>query len=123
ETPKPAAPPTEAAEPAPVSRRYRILFAPRADMFKRANEPLLLIRELAGLGMATVEVDQSAVPALDDIDPEAAYLRWTIDLEAPVGIDAIRDVFEFASDDCDLEIVDLSPPIPGPVPAHEPAVA
>jgi two-component system, chemotaxis family, sensor kinase CheA len=121
ETPKPAAPAAAASEPVPISHRYRILFAPRADMFKRANEPLLLIRELAGLGMATVEVDQSAVPALDDIDPEAAYLRWTIELETPAAIDAIRDVFEFASDDCDLEIVDLSPPMPEPVPAEEPA--
>ncbi|HZF35291.1 MAG TPA: chemotaxis protein CheA, partial [Candidatus Angelobacter sp.] len=108
-----AAPPAAApAEPVPVSRRYRIVFAPRADMFKRANEPLLLIRELGGLGMTTVEIDQSAVPALDDIDPEAAYLRWTIELETPAAIDVVRDVFEFASDDCDLEIVDLSPPEP-----------
>jgi two-component system chemotaxis sensor kinase CheA len=99
-----------AADPMPENRRYRIAFAPRADMFKRANEPLLLIRELGGLGMTTVEADQSALPALDDIDPDAAYIRWTIEIETPAAIDAIRDVFEFASDDCDLEITDLSPP-------------
>ena len=117
-----AAPPAAApAEPVAVSHRYRIVFAPRADMFKRANEPLLLIRELGGLGMTTVEIDQSAVPALDDIDPEAAYLRWTVELETPAAIDAVRDVFEFASDDCDLEIVDLSPPAAEPPASEEPA--
>jgi two-component system chemotaxis sensor kinase CheA len=61
------------------------------------------------------------VPALDDIDPEAAYLRWTIELETPSAIDAVRDVFEFASDDCDLEIVDLSPPPAEPAVSEEPA--
>jgi two-component system, chemotaxis family, sensor kinase CheA len=107
-TPAPAAAPPP--EPMPANRRYRIAFAPRADMFKRANEPLLLIRELGGLGMIMVEADQSDLPGLDDIDPDAAYLRWTIELETPASIDAIREVFEFASDDCDLEIGDLSPP-------------
>jgi two-component system chemotaxis sensor kinase CheA len=125
EAPKPAPapaapPPAAAAEPAPALHRYRITFAPRADMFKRANEPLLLIRELGGLGMITTEIDQSAVPTLDDIDPEAAYLRWTIELETSAAIDAIRDVFEFASDDCDLEIVDLWPPAPEPAAPEEP---
>ena len=60
--------------------------------------------------MTTVEIDQSAVPVLDEMDPEAAYLRWTIELETPAAIEVVRDVFDFASDDCDLEIVDLSPP-------------
>jgi two-component system chemotaxis sensor kinase CheA len=55
------------------------------------------------------------------MDPEAAYLRWTLELETPAVIDAIRDVFEFASDDCDLEIVDLSPPAPEPAALEEPA--
>ena len=103
-----------------VSHRYRIAFAPRTDMFKRANEPLLLIRELNGLGMTTVEIDQSAVPVLDEMDPEAAYLRWTIELETPAAIEVVRDVFDFASDDCDLEIVDLSPPMPEPAVSEEP---
>ncbi len=117
-----AAPPaTTPDEPVPVSHRYRIVFAPRADMFKRANEPLLLIRELGGLGMIATEIDQSAVPALDDIDPEAAYLRWTIELETPAAIDAVRDVFEFASDDCDLAITDLSPPPAEPAATYESA--
>jgi two-component system chemotaxis sensor kinase CheA len=114
--------PPAAQEPVAVavSRRYRIVFAPRTDMFKRANEPLLLIRELGGLGMTTIEIDQSAVPTLDEIDPEAAYLRWTIELETPAAIEVVRDVFDFASDDCDLEIVDLSPPPAEPAAPEEP---
>jgi two-component system, chemotaxis family, sensor kinase CheA len=117
-----AAAPPAAPEPVAVavSHRYRIVFAPRTDMFKRANEPLLLIRELGGLGMTTIEIDQSAVPTLDEIDPEAAYLRWTIELETPAAIEVVRDVFDFASDDCDLEIVDLSPPPAEPAAPEEP---
>jgi two-component system chemotaxis sensor kinase CheA len=109
--PMPAPAPAAPIEEPPPNRRYRIAFAPRADMFKRANEPLLLIRELSSLGMITVEADRSNLPSLDEIDPDAAYLRWRIELETPAEIQAIRDVFEFASDDCDLEITDLTPPL------------
>jgi two-component system chemotaxis sensor kinase CheA len=73
--PAPAPVATPPADPVPENRRYRIAFAPRADMFKRANEPLLLIRELGGLGMIMVEADQSALPGIDDMDPDSAYLR------------------------------------------------
>ena len=123
-TPAPEPVVAQAAEALPENRRYHIAFAPRADMFKRANEPLLLIRELGGLGMIMVEADQSDLPGLDDIDPDAAYLRWTIELETPASINAIRDVFEFASDDCELEITDLSPPAAEETaPAAEPVAA
>lgn len=104
-------PSTPVAAPQPQNK-FRISFSPRSDMFKRANEPLLLIRELATLGMITVEADQSAIPELDAMDSDAAYLRWIIELETAVELHAIRDVFEFASDDCDLVIEDLTPPAP-----------
>jgi len=71
--------------------------------------------------MIAVEIDQSAGAGARRYRPEAAYLRWILELETPAAIDAIRDVFEFASDDCDLEITDLSPPVSEPAGPEEPA--
>jgi len=109
-------------------RAYRIRFEPHADLLRKANEPLLLIRELRGLGRAVVQVDLSNLPPLTEIDPEGAYFAWTIDLETEASLEAIQEVFEFVVDDCRLDIqllADGATPMAGedaPVPETEGAV-
>ena len=83
---------------------YRIDFYPAAELFRHANEPLLLIRELKTLGEVEVEVDLSRLPDLQQIEPEDAYLGWTIKLRSDCGQDAVSEVFEFVEDDCRLDI-------------------
>ena len=73
-------------------------------MLQKANEPLLLIRELRRLGGLSVAVDSSRVPLLDAIEPEAAYLSWTFTLDTGAPQSAVQEVFEFVEDDCDLKI-------------------
>ncbi len=85
-------------------RRYQISFKPHAEMLQKANEPLLLIRELRRLGGLSVAVDSSRVPLLDAIEPEAAYLSWTFTLDTGAPQSAVQEVFEFVEDDCDLKI-------------------
>ena len=101
---------------APV--RHRIRFTPHSDLFRKANEPLLLLRELASLGAASVSVDLGKLPTLDAIDPEAAYLSWTIVLDGSASKAAIEEVFEFVTDDCDLSIESEETPggLPGALP-------
>lgn len=84
--------------------RHHIRFAPHSDLFRKANEPLLLIRELRTLGEATVTLDTSRLPPLDQLDPEAAYFAWDITLDGPATRAQIEEVFEFVTDDCDLSI-------------------
>ncbi|MBF0374676.1 MAG: Hpt domain-containing protein, partial [Alphaproteobacteria bacterium] len=83
---------------------WRIRFAPRDELLRNANEPLLLMRELARLGPLDVTADRDAIPDLSDIDPARAYLSWTMILRAPVARDAVEEVFEFVQDDCALDI-------------------
>ncbi|MBD3803753.1 MAG: Hpt domain-containing protein, partial [Thioclava sp.] len=78
-------------------------FKPHADLYASGNEPLYLLRALADLGPLETEVDFSAIPPLDAIDPEAAYLSWTLRLDRTLDEAAIRDVFDFVEDVCDLE--------------------
>lgn len=59
----------------PSTTGYRISFAPRPELFRRSNEPLLLFRELRRLGTLTVACDVSALPGLNVLLADGAYLR------------------------------------------------
>lgn len=96
--------PAEAETPA----GFLVKFKPRADLYAKANEAALLLRELTRLGPAEVELDAHDVPPLNDLDPEAAYLSWNITMTGDADETSIREVFEFVDGDCDLEVTPLS---------------
>ncbi|MEM8935335.1 MAG: chemotaxis protein CheA [Pseudomonadota bacterium] len=83
---------------------FIITFQPEKALYDSANEPLLLLRRLSELGEATITCDASALPDLEAIDPEEAYLRWTIHLRTDKEEEDIREVFEFVDGLCHLEI-------------------
>ncbi len=93
------------ADEAAAGGGWRVTFKPRSDLYAKANETALLIRELGRLGPVEVTLDDSALPALPDLDPEASYLAWTLTLTADVDESAVREVFEFVDGDCELDIV------------------
>ncbi len=86
---------------------WRVRFKPRADLYAKANESALLLRELTRLGDTTVELDDSELPDLDGLDPEASYLAWTVTVAGDADETAIREVFEFVDGDCELEVTPL----------------
>ncbi|MBA4227592.1 MAG: chemotaxis protein CheA, partial [Hyphomonas sp.] len=94
--------PGELAEPAAPSG-YVVTFHPMPSLLRHGSEPALIFRELERLGPTTVNLDASAVPALDELDPLGNYCRWKIDVECDDEA-AIRAVFEFVDSDCELEI-------------------
>jgi two-component system chemotaxis sensor kinase CheA len=104
----PPAPPP-AARVAAHSRVFRIRVAPHQSLFRRANEPLLLLRQLRRMGMAQIEADLTRLPELDLMDAESAYLAWNIRLNTAVELTEIEDVFDFVSDCCDVSIVEVKP--------------
>ena len=83
---------------------WRVTFRPKTEMYAKANEAGLVLRELARLGSVEVELDASAVPTLDQLSAEQAYLSWTIRLTGDATEAEVRDVFEFVEDDCELAI-------------------
>ena len=99
--------PELAIEPAPTAsdeHEYRINFAPRPELYANANETILIFRELNRLGAMQATCDASAVPALDEIDPNGAYFSWAVQLKSDVEIAAVREVFEFVDGEADLTI-------------------
>jgi len=89
---------------APEVGVYKIRLRPKKELYANGNETALLLRELAHLGEVDVRCHMSTLPNLDELDPEGAYLAWTIDLTTSEDEAAIREVFEFVESDCDLEI-------------------
>jgi two-component system chemotaxis sensor kinase CheA len=85
-------------------KTYRICFRPEAEIFFSGTNPLLLLKELATLGSATVIPNLSQIPDLKKLDPEKCFFSWNIILTTDEGINAIRDVFIFVEDRCELTI-------------------
>jgi len=91
-------------EPSAPKTRWLIEFQPKTEMYAKANEAGLVLRELARLGEVEIALDEADVPPLDQMMAEHAYLRWTITLATDADEAAIREIFEFVEDDCVLTL-------------------
>jgi len=104
DAPAPAAPGKPAVVEAPQVASYRIRFTPRRDIFASGSNPLTLLGELRELGPLSVVAQTQGFPPLAEMDPEGCYVYWDVILSTDQGENAIRDVFIFVEDDCDLKI-------------------
>jgi two-component system chemotaxis sensor kinase CheA len=100
---------------------WLITLRPHPALYAKANETALLLRELGRLGETSVTLDVDGLPPLEDLEPEGAYLAWTVRLSGGASEAAVRDVFEFVDGDCDLDIrrdgedaVEITPDNAGP---------
>lgn len=103
---------------------WRVAFKPRPDLLLSGNEPSFMLRALKRLGDAVVILHDDRLPGLDKLEPEQIYLWWSVEIvaDSSVGVDRIEDVFEFVSDDCDVQIsADAPPPAVTDAPAAEKA--
>jgi two-component system chemotaxis sensor kinase CheA len=124
----------QAADASVLDNVWTVSIRPKSDLYRKANETALLLRELSRLGPIQATLDDSALPALEFLDAEAAYVTWSVRLETEQGEEAIREVFEFVDGDCDLEItrgeapvadvlatlLDIAAPAPEPEPEAVP---
>ncbi|WP_264583754.1 chemotaxis protein CheA, partial [Rhodoblastus acidophilus] len=85
--------------------------------------PLTFLDDLRDLGPCDIQIDASATPPLDEIDPTALYLRWTVQLETEASRGEIEDVFLFVMDDMTLELDELRAPAAPVEPAPAPVEA
>jgi two-component system chemotaxis sensor kinase CheA len=103
-TATPAVSNSDASEKATGNITYRIRLSPSRDIFANGTNPILLLDELRSMGLCSIAAYTAEVPLLNDINPEACYTRWDIVLTTSRGINAIKDVFIFVEDDCELKI-------------------
>ncbi|MBF0224864.1 MAG: chemotaxis protein CheA [Desulfobacterales bacterium] len=83
---------------------YRIKFKPLPQILSTGSNPILLLNELRELGVCKIIARLDKIPELNKLNPEFCYIYWDIILNTDKGIDAIKDVFIFVEDSCELEI-------------------
>ncbi len=119
-----AAPVESTSSPAAagITRTWRIHFAPGPDLLTNGTDPLLLLDELRQLGALDVTADTTAIPALADLDPHRCYIAWDLILATASPAEAIRDIFIFVEDACNLTIepVVAAPALASAPPVEEP---
>lgn len=91
---------------------FLIEFSADAELYDRANETLLIFRELQRLGNVVVACDTTRLPLLDALDPQAGYLTWNLQLTTAEPRQSVDDVFEFVNGDCHLLIKTEAPATP-----------
>ncbi|MBU1174334.1 MAG: chemotaxis protein CheA [Alphaproteobacteria bacterium] len=90
---------------AAAGESWLLRFTPHSELYSRANDPLLLLRELAELGDITVVANLNDLPGLVEFEPFGVYCSWDVQIVSDsVTEEKIREVFEFVEGDCDLEI-------------------
>lgn len=83
---------------------YRIRFTPGAEIFRSGINPVLLLNELREMGECVVVGHPCNSPLVEDMEADLCYTSWDVILTTSAGEDAVRGVFIFVEDECDLVI-------------------
>lgn len=101
---KDAAAPVAPGKEPEEKNTWRIRFRPNRELLLSGSNPISLLNELRALGTCHVVAQLGDVPVLDGLISEHCYIYWDIILTGNRGEDAIRDVFIFVEDDCEIKI-------------------
>ena len=86
-------------------KNWAINFKPYKGVLRRANDPLLILRQLRDMGAFTLVANVSDLPPFAELEPMDSYLSWQMQLTTTEKESVIRSAFEFVNGDCDLDIV------------------
>ncbi|MBQ5403205.1 MAG: chemotaxis protein CheA [Bacteroidales bacterium] len=87
---------------------YYVKVKPYEHIQKNGTNPFFLIDELVGLGQAKVNIFYSNIPDFENFVFDDTYIWWEIVISTDKNADAIRDVFIFVEDDCEVTIEKLA---------------
>jgi len=88
---------------------FAIYFKPKRDVLMKGTNTFFLIDDLSRMGNTIIVPHIESIPEFKNIDTEESYLHWEIYLSGETEIKAIRDVFMFVEDDCELKIHSIAP--------------
>jgi two-component system chemotaxis sensor kinase CheA len=86
------------AAAAPERTTFAISFAPQRGYFQSGNDPTFPLRDLQRLGDAHVTANTAALPAWNDLDPEALYLAWNVVLSTSSKRSDVQAIFDWVED-------------------------
>ena len=94
----------DSKSPDPVRTAFEIVFKPNRDIFYSGADPVTLLDDLRELGQAHVTAHASQVPPLASLEAEHCYLWWEILLVTDHDHAAVKGVFVFVEDECEVRI-------------------
>lgn len=92
--------------------QWQITFVPEQHLVQTGNDPIFLFNALEDLGEVNIRCNTSALPPLDDLEPEDLHLSWVIDLTADCSEADIREIFEWVEDECELTVLPIESEVP-----------
>jgi two-component system chemotaxis sensor kinase CheA len=106
--PAPESPSLEPMEEAKSAERARsafeIVFKPNREMFYSGADPVTLLDDLRELGQAHVTAHADQVPPFASLEAEHCYLWWEILLVTDRDRAAVKEVFVYVEDACEVRI-------------------
>lgn len=91
-------------------RTWRVRASFGIDAMRNGLDPLSFVRYMASQGrLVHLRALLDSVPPLQDLDPEACHLGFEASYAADCSRSDIEAMFEFAVEDCTLDIEDLTP--------------
>ncbi|MBE7216499.1 chemotaxis protein CheA [Shewanella benthica] len=81
---------------------WAIDFQAGIDILRCGNDPYLMFNELRQLGELSVSLAEHSSPEFNDIDPEACYLNWRLELITDQPLERLKEVFEWVEDECTI---------------------
>lgn len=99
---------------------FEITFKPYLELFSSGNEPLHILKALREIGDAQVTCLVKDLPSLAELDAEGAHIGWHILLATEQDEEAIRDIFDFVEDLCELQITQSPDSTAGEVASEAP---
>lgn len=100
-------------KPEPSQRDLCVRVVTKPELLSSGMDPIILIRELSEAGESEVILDSSALPDLDELDPEACYLCWEVRIRTPRSDSDLTEIFGFVEGLCDVTVE------PAPAPTEE----
>jgi two-component system chemotaxis sensor kinase CheA len=102
---------------------WTILFEPVQDLLRLRNEPTRMFAELQRLGVFGASANLTELPPFEEMDPEACYLSWTIELGGNIALTQLQEIFDWVDSRCKLEFTPHAKPTAAqPAPATAPAL-
>jgi two-component system, chemotaxis family, sensor kinase CheA len=93
-----------AGEGQPI-KLYEVEFRPGRELFASGTNPIMLLRNLAGLGtVRCCQLHMEDLPALADLNPALCYLSWTVKLASACEESELHEVFEFVEHLAEIQI-------------------
>lgn len=84
---------------------WHISFKPNQDLLHTGNDPARIFKALQGLGYCEINlVEPCILPEFHLFDSQSLYLSWEIDCYGDMTYDAIAELFDWVSGDCELII-------------------